>query len=465
MAETNRLVLPRTGGLCFLNPGQCVESQNKLVTNQHSKGETRSRWTRYRQTISFKSDLKAIFLRSHKRHATLDGARAITILLLVLFHTLYGVVRLLQPNTENMNAFFEAFPEYLNWMWQTQGSDPLFVISGLLVSLTIFREMDKTGTLDIRRYFKRRLLRIYPLFIFALLIFLLADNRGWSNLLANLFFMSNLVPGNKPIIPVGWSLEVQMQFYLLLPFLCLALHAVRWPVALLAGLSISAVVYRYWVVVSNPEFVEKPFYTVVYESDFANLLADNLYYDLDVRIGGFLMGVLVAHLFYYHGKVITVYFKRHLLANAVVLLLALYLIIWSFGFPVINPYADVYNDFTTSDNFWYLVLNRYVYSLGMSVLLVLVLCPAGLSSLANWVFSWPIWHPVGELIYPIYLFHFPFIVLAAVVVFGTTDSDSITAVSIPSLFAIFFVTVAFTIIFSALVHVFIEKPFLRLRGN
>ncbi len=75
-------------------------------------------WSRYRQSIQFKSDLKEVFFRPHKRYATLDGARAITILLLVLFHVLYGVVKILD---ENLDAFFEAFPKYLNWMWQTQG--------------------------------------------------------------------------------------------------------------------------------------------------------------------------------------------------------------------------------------------------------------------------------------------------------------------------------------------------------
>ena len=256
-----------------------------------------------------------------------------------------------------------------------------------------------------------------------------------------------------------------MQFYLLLPFLCLAVQAVRHRIALLAGLSIAAVAYRYWVVVSNPEYYEKPLYTLLYDNDFGNLLANNLYYDLDVRIGGFLMGVLVAYLFYYYGKSISAYFQRHLLVNAVVLAIALYMIIWSFSFPVFNRNADLYNDFSTFDNIWYLAMNRYIYSLGMSVLLVLVLCPAGLSRSAQWVFSWPIWHPIGELIYPIYLFHFPFIAVAAVVVFGTTDRDLITAVSMPSLFAIFFLAMGFTIIFSALAHIYIEKPFLRLRNT
>ena len=435
------------------------------MANQLVETEMPSLWSRYWKPINFKSDLKSIFFRSHTRHATLDGARAITILLLVLFHVLYGVILLLKGNTANLEAFFVAFPDHLNWMWQTQGSDPLFVISGLLVSFTIFRELKRTGSLDIWRFYKRRLMRIYPLFILALLLYLPSREHNWDYLLSNLFFVSNYIPGHKTIIPVGWSLEVQMQFYLLLPVLCLLVLAIRWRIALLAGLSIAAVIYRYWVVASNPEFYETPLYQVIYDNHFANLMADNLWYDLDVRIGGFFMGVLVAYLHCYYGKTITAYFKRHLFINATILAIAVYMIFWSFGFPLLNKGADFYNHFDAIENLWYLAFNRYVYSLGMSIIVLLVLCPAGLSRIVNWVFCWPVWHPFGELIYSIYLFHFPFIALGALITFGTTNRDSVTSVSVLQILSIYCWSVAFTVIFSALVHIYIEKPFLRMRES
>ncbi|MFV2031826.1 MAG: acyltransferase family protein [Gammaproteobacteria bacterium] len=417
-------------------------------------------WSRYRQSIHFKSDLKEVFFRPHKRYATLDGARAITILLLVLFHVLYGVVKILD---ENLSAFFEAFPKYLNWMWQTQGSDPLFVVSGLLVSYTLFREYDRAQSLDIMRYFKRRMLRIYPLFLVGLLVFLPSNARYWDYLLSNLVFISNYLPNDRPIIPVAWSLEVQVQFYILLPFLCLLLYKVRWRIPLLVSLIVATLAYRYWVVASNPVYYETPLYQVHYNRAFARLMADKLYYDFDVRAGGFFMGMLVAYLHHYYGKVMTDFFKRHPVVNTLLLFTALYLIAWSFSYPMFNPEADFYTNFDANANLWYLALNRYTYSLGMSILLIMVLCPAGLSRIANWVMSWPIWHPFAQMIYPIYLFHFPFIVLGMVVSFGTIDEDSITSVSMPEVFSIYFFTLLFTIIFSSLVHIFIERPFLKFR--
>jgi len=421
-----------------------------------------SLWSRYKRSIKFKSDLKYIFVRSHKLHATLDGARAITILGMVLFHVLFGVARLLD---ENVDPFIQNFPSYLDWMWQAQGSDPLFVMTGLLVTYTLLREYDKTQTLDLMRFYKRRIMRIYPLFILALLLFFPASKHSMDYLLSNLVFISNYVPGHKPIVPVAWSLEVQMLFYLLLPFLCLLVYAVRCRIALLVGLCFAAVAYRYWVVVSQPELYETPFYQIIYDRDFARLLSDQLYYDFDVRIGGFLMGTLVAYIHHYYGQLITTFFKRHLFINAVVLGIALFLLAWSFNYPMHKKDFGFYHPFDPDANLMFLAFNRYLYSFAMSILLLLALCPAGISRMIEWFFSWRIWHPVAQLIYPIYLFHFPFIIVGAVVALGTTDKDSIIAVSIPQVFGIYFWTVFFTIIFGALVHIYIEKPFLRFRDT
>lgn len=419
-----------------------------------------SLWLRYKQSIEFKADLKEIFFRPHARYATLDGARAITILLMVLFHVLFGVAKLLG---DKVDVFIQNFPEYLNWMWQAQGSDPLFVVSGLLVSYSLFREYDKSQSLDVMRFYKRRLLRIYPLFLIALLIFLPTNKSHGGYLLSNLFFSANAFADQKPIIPVGWSLEVQMQFYLLLPFLCLLLYAVRWRIALLVGLCVAAVAYRYWVTANHPLLYETPFYQIINDRDFARQLSNDLYYDLDVRIGGFFMGVLVAYLHHYYAKLINQFLKKQVVLNAFLLIASVALIAWSFSFPLLNKDISFYAPFDPNSNFWFLVLNRYAYSFGLAVLVLLALCPSGLSRIIVWFLSWPIWHPFAQLIYAIYLFHFLFIAIGAAVVFGTLDKDSIPDVSILQVFAIYFTALFFTISFSSLVYIYIEKPFLKFR--
>lgn len=428
-----------------------------------SIGENQTRpsfWARYKQTINFKSDLKSIFIRSNKNYATLDGARAITILLMVLFHVLFGIGKLLG---EKVDKFIAELPGYLSWIWQAQGSDPLFVVCGLLVSYTLFREYDKSNSIDILRFYKRRMMRIYPLFILAILLFLPTNERYPGYILSNLTFIANYFETEGQIVPVGWSLEVQMQFYFLLPFICLLMYAVRWRLLLLVSLCIGAVGYRYWLVLNYPHLFETPFYEIIYDSEFPRVLADKLYYDLDARIGAFFMGMLVAYLHHYYGRVITTFFKSNPAVNLFILSLAIYIIVWSFSFPLINKDDDFYKPFNADANILFLAFNRYSYSFGLSVLLLIALCPANFGRIVKWFLSWPIWHPFAQLIYSIYLFHFIFIVVGAAIAFGTLDKETITSVSPLQVLAVYLWALFLTTLFSVFAHIYIEKPFLKIR--
>ena len=432
----------------------------KIETSIEEAQGRPSFWTRYKQTINFRADLKSIFFRSHKRYATLDGARAITILLMVLFHVLFGIGKLLG---EKVDQFIADLPSYFSWIWQAQGSDPLFVVCGLLVSYTLFREYDKKGSIDILRFFKRRIMRIYPLFILAILLFLPTNERYPGYILSNLTFIANYFETEGQIVPVGWSLEVQMQFYFLLPFICLLMYAVRWRLLLLVSLCVAAIGYRYWLVLNYPYLFETPFYQIIYDAEFPRELADKLYYDLDARIGAFFMGMIVAYLHHYYSKVITEFFKKNLFINFLIVALAVYIIIWSFSFPLINKEDDFYKPFSVDANIFFLAFNRYAYSFGMSVLLLVALCPAGLGRTVKWFLSWSIWHPFAQLIYAIYLFHFLFIVIGAAIAFGTLDKQTITSVTALQVLAVYLWALFLTTVFSVFAHIYIEKPFLKLR--
>ncbi|MCW8196416.1 acyltransferase [Proteobacteria bacterium 005FR1] len=433
-------------------------------------------WSRYKEAINVRADLRDVFVRSHERYATLDGVRAITVLLMVLFHVLFGIVVLFDDNFGYIDQFILDFPRYLGWMWQSQGSDPLFVLCGLLVSYTLYREYDENRNLDIPRFYKRRLMRIMPLFAVALLIYLPTDKDNIGHLWSNLIFMSNYIPGERHVIPVGWSLDVQLHFYFLLPFLILLMYSIPWRISFMVGLIVASVAWRYYIVARNPEIYASPFYQIIYDGDFGSLLANQLYYDIDVRIGAFIFGMLVAYLHYYHGDRIKAFFSRHLLFNAFLLLAGFAMVVGALSLPIENRYSEFYQNFNPTwevfglipldletFNLLFLAFDRYIFTLGLCILVLLALCPVGPSHWVNWILSWRIWHPVAQLIFPIYLFHFPFIVIAAVLTFWTTDREAITTVATYQVFLMFAITVALTMAFSALTHVYIEKPFLTMR--
>lgn len=422
-----------------------------------------SLWSRYRQALNIRSDLHSAFVRANDRHATLDGARAITVLLMVLFHVLFGVVVLLKDDVTAMDQFIVTFPRYLGWMWQSQGSDPLFVMCGLLVSYTLYREYDRSGSVNLPRFYKRRLMRIMPLFLLALLLYLPTDEKNLRYLASNLLFVSNFFEGQRHIVPVGWSLDVQMQFYLLMPLLVMLMFRTRFRVGLLVLLFFASVAWRGYVVWRNPDIWHTPFYEIIYDKDFGSLLANQLYYDIDVRVGCFFLGMLVGYLHRYHGESIQRWFGAHPAQTAGLVLLGLALFAGAIAMPMENRYHPFNQDPSPAFNFWFLVADRYVYSIGLSILLLTALCPAGAGRAVDWLLSWRIWHPFAQLIFPIYLFHFIFLVVAAAITFQTTERDDISSVNTYQVFVLYFWTVLLTTAFSALAHVFIEKPFLTMR--
>src|SRR4051812_37823956 len=118
------------------------------------------------------------------------------------------------------------------------GVDLSFVISGFLITTLHIREFSKTGRIDVRRFYLRRTLRIFPLYFAVLglyLLLVLTTRRGTPEGIAFLhhlpafatytsdWFVS--LTDSENIFYFAWSLATQEQFYLLWApalLLCLA---------------------------------------------------------------------------------------------------------------------------------------------------------------------------------------------------------------------------------------------------
>lgn len=99
-----------------------------------------------------------------------------------------------------------------------------FVISGFLITFLLLRENDSYKKISIKKFYIRRILRIWPLYYIVILIsaFLFSYNPShlvwlWSlTLLPNLGYFS----GNAWLVsPQIWSIGVEEQFYLIWPTL------------------------------------------------------------------------------------------------------------------------------------------------------------------------------------------------------------------------------------------------------
>jgi peptidoglycan/LPS O-acetylase OafA/YrhL len=111
------------------------------------------------------------------------------------------------------------------------GVDLFFMLSGFLLSLPFLKMVDGGPPVRMSQYFRRRALRILPLYWLAVLIGAALTATEWRDLLRSLpylFFLNSfagLTTSLHPYSNVWWSLATEVQFYLLLPLLPFALRS------------------------------------------------------------------------------------------------------------------------------------------------------------------------------------------------------------------------------------------------
>lgn len=160
----------------------------------------------------------------------LDGFRFICFLLVFLFHsfhtdlkvikdsTIYTLVKKEICNNGNVGVYF------------------FFVLSGFLITYLALNERLENGTINVLKFWMRRILRIWPLYFVCLIIGffgfpLLKSISGEINVeTANIYyyisFWSNfdLIKNGLPdasILGALWSIAVEEQFYLMWPIFIL----------------------------------------------------------------------------------------------------------------------------------------------------------------------------------------------------------------------------------------------------
>jgi peptidoglycan/LPS O-acetylase OafA/YrhL len=157
------------------------------------------------------------------RIPSLDGFRAISILM-VLYGHLGG--------TRNYpGATVGVLGRWLGDLGHL-GVLVFFVISGFLITTLLKAEREKTGTISLKQFYLRRVLRIFPAFYVLILALLLATWLGWIHLIGRDFlfattYMVNYYPDHPWQIGHLWSLSIEEQFYLLWPLTLLVLRERR----------------------------------------------------------------------------------------------------------------------------------------------------------------------------------------------------------------------------------------------
>lgn len=140
---------------------------------------------------------------STKRIPSLDGLRAISIMLVVLSH----LVRWNQVSLEVLGSYGEL------------GVHVFFVLSGYLITNLLLREYERSSTIRLRDFYIRRAFRIFPAaFVFlAVVVVRYWHQMRWYHVAAAVFYAANMDISRPWIFGHLWSLSIEEQFYLLWP--------------------------------------------------------------------------------------------------------------------------------------------------------------------------------------------------------------------------------------------------------
>jgi peptidoglycan/LPS O-acetylase OafA/YrhL len=336
----------------------------------------------------------------------LDGMRALAISVVIVYHL--GTV---------------FFPVYR--VPGDLGVSFFFVLSGFLITWLLLKEWDKSGTIWLRGFYVRRVLRIFPAYYVFVTIWLIGRTilRGKQDSLLVLSAFGYVMNyynafNDHPSTGIAhtWSLAIEEQFYLLWPALFLLF--LRWGRQTLIWGLIALIL----AVASWRTFV----YNVL---DWGRSYA---YDAFDTRFDSLAIGCLLAAL----------------LSNGTLDRAAKRVTLWA-GFPLITISLLLWSRMGTSD--------VYHYGPGFTVdaLLMAVLIVQMLQLSAHPCWRWlnnPIVRYLGIISYPLYLYHESAIMVAARLPSFVPSAGKLLLAISGSISA------------ASLSYFCVERPFLRLKS-
>lgn len=357
----------------------------------------------------------------------IDILRFIAALGVVIHHISYGLAQNQKITTPFLSHHLNSGAFFLNLF---------FVISGFLISMILFKELD-SGKFTIKNFYIRRMLRIWPLYFFVIIAYdillpLIMHKGEIADILYNVFFASLFITNFQAIFYdildstylILWSVGIEEQIYLIFPFIILLFKKSR----LLMTFSLIIIGLFSWIytpelITSANNYNSAYFFTLSY-----------LYY--------FGVGCLLTFLIPKNNKTLTV---DKVLLNPVVQL-----------FIMILGFAYVFNILNSPKlpKYFFLFFNAAFPA-------YLIYCAVRGKLIFN-LFSDKITKFLGNVSYPMYLIHIQVISLGMIIT-RTMNPNTSNFVMYDLFLTIF--TIIVTISLSSVLYRFIEKPFLKLKKD
>jgi len=404
--------------------------------------------TPLRQAFSLKENLHALFEAPTGHLAPLDGLRALSILWVVCFHTGFYAMR------------FVPLPVYLGMLgdpWMTPvwrgdfGVDVFFVLSGFLIAGMLVDARERDGTIRLGRFYVRRLMRLWPALCVAALLEVLALRDNSPMIWANILYVSDFVPVLHVAMGWTWSLAIEEQFYLVCPWLVLALAKVGARgrtvafACLLAGLAwvAASVVARGGFHAIDAE--------IVINRDLGRWAAgfDHLYAKPWMRASPLLLGVGAAYA-YREPRVMAVLAERRVLAG-VLFFAALVL-------AAVSTHWTLVEHAPRRVEIAFLALQRIAFGAAIAYVILFSLSKHPIGAQVGSLLSSRALYPIAQLAYGAYLLNPTMTVLMD----RATASQDWGGEG-PPMPMLFVLDAVATFAGATALYLFVERPFMRLR--
>lgn len=197
---------------------------------------------------------------NHKRtpyFKNLDIVRLLAALMVVMTHLVpylfivYGIPNFLKHiGSDDLNTMGKCVKTFFNNM--TIGVDVFFILSGFLITSLLIDERERNNKIDLKKFYIRRILRIWPLYYLMIGVSYLFTryytHEIFPNYLPYIFFIGNFdmirINGFGPgQVNILWSICIEEHFYLFIP-LILAYVPIKKLPAILFSVVIICISYR-----------------------------------------------------------------------------------------------------------------------------------------------------------------------------------------------------------------------------
>jgi len=371
------------------------------------------------------------------RFPALHGMRVLAILSVIAYHVTWIFMAeqgiLLDPVffTQSLAIFF--------------GMDLFFLLSGFLIGSILLRSIATTGVQHIKRFYLRRIFRTFPSYYLVLTVLVLAFGLTANqrhHLVWEYVYGTNFMPLDRgqTVMFWGWSLALEEQFYLTVPFLFLILkrlRTVQTRLALVTVLWLAGLVVRLVIFYRGAPWNDMELYGKVY-------------FRTHTRFDLLVAGIMIAIVHQRWGKDIAEWLKAPF--HRVLLALPALACLWF----LLRSTADLPEHAQ--------ILRMFLWGTVTSVMYF------GLVPLAlygdGWIvraLSLPLFRRLATLGYGVYLVHIPIIdhIMVPAGRAAQTRHWSMLLVWPAALASTFLLSLAVAYV----LHVLVEKPSLRLRDR